>query len=200
MRRQKIAKQHIEVELFPFLSILACTIGTLILLVIVLTTQALSEQEVIIVAKEAENGSNVTKTPLYIECRSNGLILYPGEEFVASSQINEPNSALSNFIAEVKANRDRKYIILTLRPNAIDTFNQARRIIEIENLELKKANRSLIDIGYEPIDASWTLKMEEEQNSRSDNSTSQKESQPLETNPLDMERQRETENIQPIEP
>ena len=46
MRRRTISKQHTDVELFPFLSILACTIGTLILLIIVLTTQALNKQEV----------------------------------------------------------------------------------------------------------------------------------------------------------
>ena len=162
MRRQKIAKQHTQVELFPFLSILACTIGTLILLIIVLTTQALSKQEVIIVAKDGENGSNVAKSPRYIECRSTGLILYPGEISVPIPDIREPNSALRSFIDEVKANRDSEYIILTLRPNAIDVFNQVRQIIENENIDLKKADLSLIDIGYEPIDAGWTLKVGED--------------------------------------
>lgn len=160
MRRQKIAKQHTQVELFPFLSILACTIGTLILLIIVLTTQALSSQEVVIVAKDDGDGSNVAKTPRYIECRSTGLILYPGEVSVPIPELDEPNSALRSFIEEVKANRDSEYIIMTLRPNAIDVFNRVRQIIEKENIELKKAERSLIDIGYEPIDAGWTLKVE----------------------------------------
>ena len=152
MRRRSISRQHIEVELFPFLSILACTIGTLILLIIVLTTQALSKQEVVIVAKEAENGVNASKSPRYIECRSKGVILHPSETFVPKDQLQAPNSPLMELIAEVKANRDREYLIVALRPNAIDVFEQVRAIVEKEE----------IDIGYEPIDAGWTLITEEE--------------------------------------
>ena len=152
MRRRSISRKHIEVELFPFLSILACTIGTLILLIIVLTTQALNKQEVVIVAKEAENGVNASKTPRYIECRSKGVVLHPSEQFIPKDQLQAPNSPLNKLIAEIKANRDREYLIVALRPNAIDVFEQVRAIVEQEE----------IDIGYEPIDAGWTLKTEEE--------------------------------------
>lgn len=151
MRRRNITRKHPEVELFPFLSILACTIGTLILLIIVLTTQALNQQEVVIVAKE-ENGANANKSPRYIETRSDGIILYPSKEFIPQEQLEEPNSPLQKLIAEVKANRDREYLIVALRPNAIDVFLQVRNILE----------EAKIDIGYEPLDAGWTLKTEEE--------------------------------------
>ena len=50
-RRNISRKQQAEVELFPFLSVLACTIGTLVLLIVVLTTQAGEPQEAVIVAK-----------------------------------------------------------------------------------------------------------------------------------------------------
>ncbi|VEP12406.1 conserved hypothetical protein [Hyella patelloides LEGE 07179] len=154
MRRRSISRKHTEIELFPFLSILACTIGTLILLIIVLTTQALNQQEVAIVAKEEESGVNASKSPRYIECRSEGIVLYPSEEFVPIDQLQDPNSPLQQLIAEVKANKDSEYLIVALRPNAIDVFNQVRAILEKEE----------IDIGYEPIDAGWTLKTEEEIN------------------------------------
>jgi biopolymer transport protein ExbD len=152
MRRRIVSRKHPEVELFPFLSILACTIGTLILLIIVLTTQTLNQQEVVIVAKEEEGGVNANKSPRYIETRSDGVILYPSEEFVPQEQLQEPNSPLQQLIAEVKANRDREYLIVALRPNAIDVFLQVRNILE----------EAQIDIGYEPLDAGWTLKTEEE--------------------------------------
>ena len=152
MRRRTITKKHPNVELFPFLSILACTIGTLILLIIVLTTQALNQQEVTIVAREGEQGVNGKKSPRYIESRSNGVILYPGEIFVPRREIDEPNSPLKAMLTEMKQNRDHEYLIVTLRPDAIDVFNQVRRLVEKEE----------IDIGYEPFDASWTLKTEAE--------------------------------------
>ena len=158
MRRHSPKKKYAEVELFPFLSILACTIGTLILLIIVLTTQALNKQEVIIVAREG-NGVNASKTPFYLECRSTGVVIYPGKEFVPRDRLGNADSALQQLLNTVTKNRDRNYIILALRPNAIDTFNQVRDIIEQANAQLPPGNK--IDIGYEPVDANWTLKTEE---------------------------------------
>lgn len=152
MRRRSVAKKHPNVELFPFLSILACTIGTLILLIIVLTTQALNQQEVTIVAREGENGVNGQKSPRYIESRSNGVILYPGEVFVPRRQLKDPDSPLQEMLNEIKENKDSEYLIIALRPNAIDVFNQVRNLVE----------KAEIDIGYEPFDASWTLKTEAE--------------------------------------
>lgn len=151
MRRRTITKNRTEVELFPFLSILACTIGTLILLIIVLTTQALEKQEVALIAK-TENGENRSKSPRYIECRKDGVVLYPSEEFVPQEQLDDPNSALTKLIDRVKANRDREYLIVALRPNGIDVFEQVRALVEGEG----------IDIGYEPIDSSWQLTIQQE--------------------------------------
>ena len=151
MRRRTIARNHTEVELFPFLSILACTIGTLILLIIVLTTQALEQQEVTIIAK-TEQGENQRKNPRYIECRQNGVVLYPSEEFVPQEQLDNPNSALQKLITQVKANKDREYLIVALRPNGIDIFERVRSLVEGEG----------IDIGYEPVDSTWKLIIQQE--------------------------------------
>ncbi len=152
MPRRSISRQTNEVELFPFLSILACTIGTLILLIIVLTTQALNKQEVTIVARtEGENGVNKSKNPRYIECKSDGVVLYPGEEFVPQENLNAPNSAMTKLIAQVEKNRDREYLIVAVRSNGIDTFKLVRNLVE----------GAKIDIGYEPIDANWQLKIQE---------------------------------------
>lgn len=149
-RRSISQKKHTEVELFPFLSILACTIGTLVLLIIVLTTQALNKQEVTIVAKTEEGGVNKSKTPRYIECREDGVVLHPSEEFVSKFEINKPNSPLQKLIAEVKANKNKQYLIVALRPDGIDIFNEIRNLVEGEG----------IDIGYEPVDFGWKLTVE----------------------------------------
>ncbi len=149
-RRSITQKKHTEVELFPFLSILACTIGTLILLIIVLTTQALNKQEVTIVAKTEESGVNKSKTPRYIECRDDGVVLHPSEEFVSRFDMNKANSPLQKLIAEVKANKNKQYLIVALRPDGIDVFNEVRNLVAGEG----------IDIGYEPVDFGWQLTVE----------------------------------------
>ncbi len=146
-RRSKISK--IETELFPFLSVLACTIGTLILLIIVVSTETLSDNPEVTIIAESEEGINKKKQPRYIECKEDGVIIYPSEIFVPLAELNEPDSALLNLIAEVKEKQDQEYVIVAVRPTGIEVFQQVRDLIETEG----------IDIGYEPIEEGWTLKI-----------------------------------------
>ncbi|WP_107667420.1 hypothetical protein [Cyanothece sp. BG0011] len=155
MRRRSFSKNSIEVELFPFLSILACTIGTLILLIIVLTTQLLeNEREITIIAKQETTGENQGKIPKYVECREDGVLLHPSQVFVPKSEIDNRRSPLNQLIQEVQKNKDQQYLIVVLRPQGIDVFQQVRDMVEKRG----------IDIGYEPIDQDWTLKIEEANN------------------------------------
>ena len=151
-RRNIYRKRQTEVELFPFLSVLACTIGTLILLIIVLTTQALEPQEAVVVAKIDENsrGDNRSKTPLYIEARQDGFILHPSQEFAPRADLYDEQSPLRNAITNLKANKDEQYLILILRPDGLEMFNKIRELVEQDG----------IDIGYEPLEYGLELKIE----------------------------------------
>ena len=151
-RRNIYRKQQTEVELFPFLSVLACTIGTLILLIIVLTTQALEPQEAVVVAKTDEDsrGINKNKTPLYIESRQDGFILHPNKEFAPRADLYDEKSPLRKTIANLKANKDEQYLILILRPDGLEMFDKIRELVEQDG----------IDIGYEPLEYGLELKIE----------------------------------------
>lgn len=143
-RRSIYRKSQTEVELFPFLSVLACTIGSLILLIVVLTTQALEPQEAVVVAKTDENskGTNRDKTPIYIESRKDGFILHPSQEFAPRADLYDEKSPLRKTIAELKANKDKQYLILILRPDGLEMFEKVRQLVEQEG----------VDIGYEPLE------------------------------------------------
>lgn len=151
-RRNIYRKQQTEVELFPFLSVLACTIGTLILLIIVLTTQALEPQEAVVVAKTDKNsqGANRNKTPIYIECREDGFILHPGQEFAPRADLYDQQSPLRKIIANLKNNKDDQYLIVIVRPDSLELFDKVRNLIQQEG----------IDIGYEPLEYGLELKIE----------------------------------------
>lgn len=151
-RRSIYRKRQTEVELFPFLSVLACTIGTLILLIIVLTTQALEPQEAVVVAKVDENsrGANQNKTPLYIEARKDGFILHPSKEFAPRADLYDEQSPLRTTVANLKANKDEQYLILILRPDGLEMFDKIRELVEQDG----------IDIGYEPLEYGLELKIE----------------------------------------
>ena len=152
MGRRYSSRQRIEIELFPFLSVLACTIGTLILLIIVLTTNLFtSQREVTIVAtnEAGEAGKNQSKIPRYIECRQDGIIIHPSQQFVPIKSLTDRNSAFTTLINDIKQRRDREYLIAAIRPDGFEVFQQARKAIEQQG----------IDLGYEPVDKEWKLKL-----------------------------------------
>lgn len=139
-----------EIELFPFLSVLFCTIGTLILIIILLVAQATgSTKKVNIIAKNS-NSINQSKTPRYIECQSDGVIIHPSKKFIPINDINQTNSAFGMFLSEVKAQKT-EYLIVAVRPDGVEIFQEIRELIESEG----------IDIGYEPIDQDWELQIKQ---------------------------------------
>ncbi|MEL6440956.1 MAG: hypothetical protein AAFQ80_17080 [Cyanobacteria bacterium J06621_8] len=150
-RRQIYRKSTTEVELFPFLSVLACTIGTLILLIIVLTTQALEPQEAVVVAKVDENsrGANRDKTPVYIECREDGFVLHPSTEFAPRADLYDQESPLGEILTSLKQNKSEQYLIVIVRPDGLEMFNLIRNIVQ----------ESGIDLGYEPLEYGLELKI-----------------------------------------
>jgi biopolymer transport protein ExbD len=150
MPRRKISRQNTEVELFPFLSVLACTIGTLILLIVIMTAQALgNQQKVAIKAKSDEQGENQAKTPHYVECTNKGAIIYPNKQLIPRSRLDENGSPLKKFLTDIKNKGNDRYLIIAVRPDGYDVFKAVRAMAEIQK----------IDIGYEPIDREWQLEV-----------------------------------------
>ena len=151
MPRHYRSQTAIEVQLLPFLSVLACTIGTLILLILVLTSQLYSQQQTVKIIAKTESGKNFSKKPRYIECNKDGIIIYPSQEFIAEAQLSNVDSPLRELLEEINNNREEEYLIVAVRPDGIEVFREVRELIEAKN----------IDIGYEPIDQEWQLKIEE---------------------------------------
>lgn len=150
-QRNPISTPSIEIELFPFLSVLACTIGSLILLIIVVTAQTVSDQRTITILAKREGSGSHTKTPRYVECRKDGVVIYPGENFVPTAMIQDSKSALNKLLTEISQNSNEEYLIIAVRPEGIELFDTVR--------ELAKERK--IDIGYEPIDEGWQLRVKE---------------------------------------
>ncbi|WP_146139835.1 hypothetical protein [Chroococcidiopsis thermalis] len=92
-----------------------------------------------------------TKTPRYIECQKDGPIIHSSQKFVSKQEIGISNSVLEKLLVEMSERRDREYLIVAVRPDGIDVFKEVRRLVEQKN----------IDIGFEPIDEGWRLKLKD---------------------------------------
>ncbi len=150
MARRVRKKTTFALDLFPFLSILACTIGTLILLIIVMTVQSLSNQRSVTIVAKGETGQNQNKQPYYVECRGEGVIIHPQKTFVPIADLNRRNSPLESLLERLQRRRNQDYLIVVVRPDGIEVFKELRAIVEPLG----------IDLGYEPLDEGWKLNLE----------------------------------------
>ncbi len=149
MPRLRRSSPALTIDLFPFLSILACTIGTLILLIIVMTLQAIDSQAGMTIVAKQDTGNNQQKSPRYLECSKDGVILYPDKTLVPLAQINQ-NAVLESLLQELKRNQAQEYLIVAVRPGGIQSFQKLRSLVEARG----------IDLGYEPLGDEWQLKFE----------------------------------------
>jgi hypothetical protein len=136
-------------ELFPFLSVLACVIGTLILLVILVTSGLLGSRRSITLVAQLSTGSSVALRPHYIEVTGEGVVLHPGGETVPSSRLEGDDTPLAELLRNVSANKGEEYIIVALRPSGYPNFSRVRDQVEGRGIQ----------IGYEPIDEGWKLRI-----------------------------------------
>ncbi|MFN4280122.1 hypothetical protein [Thermosynechococcus sp.] len=145
MRRRQ--SHHLQLDLFPFLSILACTIGTLILLVVVISASSLGRERTNVQILARENAQNEGRTPRYLECRREGAILHPQQVLVPKADLDKPTSTLAILLANLRRQSDREYIIIAVRPDGFECFEEVRY----------QAERAGVALGYEPFNAEWEL-------------------------------------------
>jgi hypothetical protein len=139
----------LSAELFPFLSVLACVIGTLILLVILVTSGLLGSRRSITLIAERGDGQNATLRPRYVEVTGEGVVLHPGGESVPTSRLGRRDTPLAKLLRDVAANRNREYVIVALRPSGYPHFGRVRDQVEGRGIK----------IGYEPINEGWKLRI-----------------------------------------
>ena len=138
-----------QAELFPFLAVLACMIGTLILIIIVVTSGVLGSRRSITLVARDDGGRNITLQPHYVEVRGDGVLLHPGLEFVPADAVDRGDTALRRLLRRVQAHKDTEYVIVAVRPDGFTLFDEVRNQVEGRGIQ----------IGYEPVDAEWKLRI-----------------------------------------
>lgn len=153
------------ISLFPMFNILVCAMGVLIFILSAITTLSLGVGKSVSVILGIPNNSPNIKKPHYIEWDGTSLIIHPSKQSVSfdlnltelktyeqtydhiNKKIN--NTPLEKLLEEVYKNRENDYLIVLIRPSGFSQFTVIRGYIE---------NRG-IDIGYEPVDQAWNLRL-----------------------------------------
>ncbi len=132
-----------ELSLFPFLSVLAAVMGTLILIIAGNSQLALANPKQRV---DIDPFNPDKKSPIYVECRDDGVLIHPDDPttgratFVARYDIGLADSAWATLTRRLEYDGSR-YLLLLVRPDGVGTFGDVRATVSGTN----------IDLGYEPL-------------------------------------------------
>jgi biopolymer transport protein ExbD len=146
-RRHRRTGNAPALSLFPFIDVLGGTIGILVLLIAIFAIQMQSGSRVIQLF--ADTGSVQQKSPRYVICDSKGVRIFNGssEETIPSDSLRD--GRLDSFLSKLQNQRNYLYLIIGVRPSGFEVFKTVRSMAE----GLK------IDVGYEPLDEGWQIKL-----------------------------------------
>lgn len=137
MRRRY--KWRAEVDLFPFLSVLTCTLGILMTVTITLISG-----RIINVPEVWLNPGQMTHEPrLVIWDGTNVVVDQPEGQIVApwSAVKENQENAFGKLLAEIRAQPDKLYLLIAVRPTGFTNFYDFFKFVEEFH----------INIGYWPI-------------------------------------------------
>jgi hypothetical protein len=155
MARRK-AYEKIDINVEPFLSIMAIVLKliSLILVVIVMRIAMNPKGKRIIAFAGLYSGhGNVAnpKIPSYIDCHPEGLTLYsstiPAGAQVSWDDLQRPDNAVNQLLDKVQQHKDEEYVVVMVRPQSVKFYRTVRKLIE----------KRPIDVGYDAIDADFKV-------------------------------------------
>ena len=156
MARRK-AYEKIDINVEPFLSIMAIVLKliSLILVVIVMRIAMNPKGKRIIAFAGLYSGhGNVSnpKIPSYIDCQPEGVTLYsndhPKGTQVTWDDLQRPDNPVNQLLDKVQRHKDEEYVVVMVRPQSVKFYRTVRNLI---------SKNYTIDVGYDVIDADFKV-------------------------------------------
>ncbi len=141
------SKTSAKLSLFSFLDILTFCIGGLILILISITIVSSESKIKNIIIKIKQENEELGKTAIYLEIQRDQVVIHPQKLATPFEKLDKKGSHFMQLLESM--NRHKEYIIFAIRPRGIMTFKKARSLAE----------KVGIDIGFEPIEQEWIIKI-----------------------------------------
>ena len=145
---RKRRKEGVGMSLFSFLDIMTATMGTLILILICITLIAMNKDKKDINIKiKSDKQELLIKHPIFIECTKDKLIINPQLLETKLADIPDRRSYFMRMLYNL--DRNQRYLIFAIRPDGYEIFKRGRAVAEGMDM----------DIGFEPVDQYWQIKL-----------------------------------------
>ena len=106
-------RSRLTITLFPFLSVLAATIGALILIISGLTAINLHDTEQLIDMSSVQN----RRRPRYVECDATGFILHPEGTVVPLEELDGHKNPFRELLEALDMPASSETLTLLIRPD-----------------------------------------------------------------------------------
>jgi hypothetical protein len=150
MAKPRFREAEPAFSLFPFLSVLVGVMGVMALIVSGMSLVGLQDADQVI---ELEHDPQTDKEAVFVECRHDGLLLHPEGSRVPLDDLRSSDSPWYRRLQTLRAERDQRYLVLLIRPDAIESFRQS----------LTMARAAGIDVGYDPVYATGEIRFRNKQ-------------------------------------
>jgi hypothetical protein len=132
-RRRKDAA---TISLLPILSIQKCTMGIMVILI--------CAQTLISLGQTADQyleigGVQQDREAVFVECQKNGVLIHPAKREVSLADLkgNGP-SPFHDLLDDLKINKERKYLVLLVRPDGIESYERCYAKVRERRLDVGK--------------------------------------------------------------
>ena len=156
MGRQKEYKS-INIDVEPFLSIMAIVLKLISLILVVIVMRiAVNKKGLRVVAlaglwDQSTGNTTDTKIPSYIDCKHDGVVLYPGAITVSWEQLQRPGNEVEQLLDRVQAKKETDYVVVMVRPKSVKFYRTVRALL----------SKRPIDVGYDVVDPDFKVDWDE---------------------------------------
>jgi len=152
----KRARGKTDLDVVGFLSVMSIVTGLICLILFVIALRiAMNPKLLKIVSFKLFSSSRASphnpKIPSYIDCFPDKVVLYPGNKTLTWEDLQRPRNDLEVMLDKIQANTEREYVIVMVRPESVKFYRTVRSML----------NKRAIDIGYDAIDADFTVNWDE---------------------------------------
>lgn len=146
-------KHDPEIDVLPYMDSMVIVLNLICLIIIIMIipiienakqVSALSFEKLL---RSKENKSAQKLSPIYFDCRSDGVTILPGDVQVPVESLVQPGNEVEKVINRVQARSDEEYVILLVRPHSLPVYRYVR----------KEVLRRGILAGFDVIDSNVVL-------------------------------------------
>ena len=133
-------KHDPEIDVLPYMDSMVNVLNLICLIIIIMIIPIIeNSKQVSSLSFEKLLRSKLVKdaqtlSPVYFDCRSDGVTILPGDITVPVDALIQPGNEVEKVINRIQARADEEYIIMLVRPHSLPVYRYVRKEVMRRNI------------------------------------------------------------------